>query len=123
MTFAQTPLHRALQALTKGRGSRLLGAGLCVALLSACTLSPDYHRPELNSTAAQFKHAEGWTQATPSDAIARGAWWEIYGDAGSMRWLKSLTAATRPWRNRKRNTARPRRWCAAAVQRCSQAWT
>ena len=90
MTFAQTPLHRALQALTRGRGSRLLGAGLCVALLSACTLSPDYHRPELNSSAAQFKHAEGWTQASPSDAIARGAWWEIYGDAGLNALVEEL---------------------------------
>jgi NodT family efflux transporter outer membrane factor (OMF) lipoprotein len=90
MTFAQTPLHRALQALTRGRGSRLLGAGLCVALLSACTLSPDYHRPELNSPAAQFKHAEGWSQATPSDAIARGAWWEIYGDAGLNALVEEL---------------------------------
>ncbi|NIE74774.1 efflux transporter outer membrane subunit [Pantoea sp. Tr-811] len=80
MTFAQTPLHRALQQLTRGRGSRLVGAGLCAVMLSACTLSPDYHRPELSSP-AQFKQAEGWTQANPSDAIARGAWWEIYGDS------------------------------------------
>jgi NodT family efflux transporter outer membrane factor (OMF) lipoprotein len=80
MNFAQTRLHRALQLLTRGRGSRLASAGLCVAMLSACTLSPDYHRPEL-STPAQFKQAEGWTQAQPADAIARGAWWEIYGDA------------------------------------------
>lgn len=81
MNFAQTPLHRALQRLTRGRGSRLVGAGLCAALLSACTLSPDYHRPAL-ATPAQFKQAQGWTQANPSDAIARGAWWEIYGDSG-----------------------------------------
>lgn len=81
MNFAQTPLHRALQMLTRGRGSRLVGAGLCAVLLSACTLSPDYHRPAL-ATPAQFKQAEGWTQANPSDAIARGAWWEIYGDSG-----------------------------------------
>ena len=80
MNFAHTRIHRALKLLTQGRGSRLLGAGLCVAMLSACTLSPDYQRPEL-STPAQFKQAEGWTQANPSDAIARGAWWEIYGDA------------------------------------------
>ena len=80
MNFAHTRIHRALKLLTQGRGSRLLGAGLCVAMLSACTLSPDYQRPEL-STPAQFKQAEGWTQANPSDAIARGAWWEIYDDA------------------------------------------
>lgn len=80
MTFAHSPLHRALQMLTAGRGSRLAGAGLCLVMLSACTLSPDYQRPEL-ATPAQFKQAEGWTQANPSDAIARGAWWELYGDA------------------------------------------
>lgn len=79
MNFAHTRIHRALRLLTQGRGSRLVSAGLCVAMLSACTLSPDYHRPEI-STLAQFKQAEGWTQANPSDAIARGAWWELYGD-------------------------------------------
>ncbi|MCO7514293.1 efflux transporter outer membrane subunit [Pseudomonas guariconensis] len=89
MNFAQTPLHRAFTRLTRGRGSRLLGAGLCVAMLSACTLSPDYHRPEL-STPAQFKQAEGWTQAKPSDALARGAWWEIYGDAGLNALVEEL---------------------------------
>lgn len=81
MTFAHDPLHRALQRLFRGRGSRLAGAGLCLVMLSACTLSPDYHRPELGSP-AQFKQADGWTQANPSDALARGAWWELYGDAG-----------------------------------------
>lgn len=89
MTFAQAPLHRALQVLTRGRGSRLVGAGLCVAMLSACTLSPDYHRPTLD-TPAQFKQAEGWTQASPSDAMARGAWWEIYGDPGLNALVEEL---------------------------------
>ncbi|MGG7596093.1 efflux transporter outer membrane subunit [Pseudomonas sp. WC1] len=79
MNFAHTRIHRALRLLTQGRGSRLVSAGLCVAMLSACTLSPDYHRPEI-STPAQFKQAQGWTQANPSDAIARGSWWELYGD-------------------------------------------
>ncbi|WP_430309725.1 efflux transporter outer membrane subunit [Pseudomonas sp. PONIH3] len=79
MNFAHTRIHRALRLLTQGRGSRLVSAGLCVAMLSACTLSPVYHRPEI-STPAQFKQAEGWTQANPSDAVARGAWWELYGD-------------------------------------------
>ncbi|NBK37943.1 efflux transporter outer membrane subunit [Pseudomonas soli] len=79
MNFAHSRIHRALRLLTHGRGSRLVSAGLCVAMLSACTLSPDYHRPEL-STPLQFKQAQGWTQANPSDAIARGAWWELYGD-------------------------------------------
>lgn len=89
MNFSQTPLHRALKLLTRGRGSCLVGAGLCLALLSACTLSPDYHRPTI-ATPTQFKQAEGWTQANPSDAIARGAWWEIYGDTGLNALVEEL---------------------------------
>jgi len=62
------------------RPARWLGIGLCVMFLSACAIGPDYKKPEM-TTPAQFKYAEGWTQATPSDALARGAWWELYGDA------------------------------------------
>ena len=71
---------RSRQQLLGARGSRLLACGLCLAMLSACTLSPDYQRPQTPAPAA-FKHAAGWTQANPSDALARGAWWELYGDA------------------------------------------
>ena len=62
------------------RGSRLLSLSLCGLLLSACAVGPDYQRPAL-SAPAQFKQAEGWSQAAPSDALARGAWWELYGDS------------------------------------------
>ena len=89
MNFAQTPLHRALQLLTRGRGSRLVAASLCGVMLSACTLSPDYQRPDM-ATPAQFKQAEGWTQANPSDAMARGAWWELYGDPGLNALVEEL---------------------------------
>lgn len=61
------------------RGSRLLSLSLCGLLLSACAVGPDYQRPAV-SAPAQFKQAEGWSQAAPSDALARGAWWELYGD-------------------------------------------
>ncbi|OCR21573.1 RND transporter [Pseudomonas syringae] len=64
-------------ALSAARG---LGVGLCVVLLSACAVGPDYHKPEM-AAPAQFKAAQGWRQATPSDSLARGAWWELYGDA------------------------------------------
>jgi NodT family efflux transporter outer membrane factor (OMF) lipoprotein len=58
---------------------RTIGVALCALLLSACAVGPDYKQPDM-PTPAHFKQAEGWTQANPSDAIARGAWWEIYGD-------------------------------------------
>ncbi|WP_394236820.1 efflux transporter outer membrane subunit [Pseudomonas anguilliseptica] len=48
--------------------------------LCACALGPDYQRPQLQ-TPAQFKQIEGWTQAQPGDALARGNWWQLYGDS------------------------------------------
>ncbi|KFE57613.1 RND transporter [Pseudomonas syringae] len=60
--------------------ARTFGLGLCALLLSACAVGPDYKTPEM-PTPVQFKAAEGWKQAAPSDAMARGAWWEVYGDA------------------------------------------
>lgn len=70
---------RSLFNFATARGSRLLSLSLCVALLSACAVGPDYQRPQ-TAELAQYKQAEGWTQANPSDALARGAWWELYGD-------------------------------------------
>ncbi|PWB33958.1 RND transporter [Pseudomonas sp. SDI] len=78
--------------LLGARGSRLLSASLCLLMLSACSLSPDYHRPEL-AAPVQFKQAEGWTQANPSDALARGAWWELYGDAQLNGLVEQLNAS------------------------------
>ena len=54
------------------------------ALLSACAVGPDYQRPTTASPAA-FKEApaaaEGWFPAAPADALDRGPWWELFGDA------------------------------------------
>ncbi|QVM87459.1 efflux transporter outer membrane subunit [Pseudomonas lalucatii] len=49
-------------------------------LLGGCMLGPDYQRPELPAP-AQFKQIEGWKAASPGDALERGAWWTLYGDA------------------------------------------
>ncbi|WP_272887178.1 efflux transporter outer membrane subunit [Stutzerimonas stutzeri] len=47
--------------------------------LGACTLGPDYQRPDL-PMAAEFKQAEGWKAAAPADVLQRGDWWTLYGD-------------------------------------------
>ena len=70
---------RSLFNLATARGSRLLSLSLCVAMLSACAVGPDYQRPQ-TAQIARYKEAEGWRQANPSDSLARGAWWELYGD-------------------------------------------
>jgi len=47
-------------------------------VLSACTVGPDYVRPD-TPVPAQYKEA-GWKVGEPFDAIDRGAWWSIYKD-------------------------------------------
>ncbi len=74
---------RSLLNLATARGSRLLSLSLCVAMLSACAVGPDYQRPQ-TAEVAQYKEAEGWRQANPSDALARGAWWSCMAISSSM---------------------------------------
>ncbi|VVP68863.1 efflux transporter outer membrane subunit [Pseudomonas fluorescens] len=78
--------------LITARGSRLLSLSLCVAMLSACAVGPDYQRPQ-TAEPAQYKAAEGWRQANPSDALARGAWWELYGDRQLNDLIEKLNSA------------------------------
>src|SRR5215467_16293081 len=47
-------------------------------VLSACTVGPDYVRPEA-PVPKQYKEA-GWKVGEPLDAIDRGAWWSVYKD-------------------------------------------
>jgi NodT family efflux transporter outer membrane factor (OMF) lipoprotein len=53
---------------------------LLLLLLSGCAVGPDYKRPDA-PISAEFKEAnDAWKQAQPRDEIARGTWWEIFGD-------------------------------------------
>ena len=59
---------------------KLLAMTAVFALLSACTVGPDYVRPSVETPAA-FKEAGNWKPAQPQDDVHRGKWWEIYHDA------------------------------------------
>ncbi|MGE8143848.1 efflux transporter outer membrane subunit [Pseudomonas frederiksbergensis] len=78
--------------IAMARGSRLLSLALCMALISACAVGPDYQRPQ-TAEPAQYKEAEGWRQASPSDSLARGAWWELYGDRQLNGLIEQLNSA------------------------------
>ena len=55
-------------------------AGFSVAL-SACTVGPNYKRPDAAGVTAAFKEAPpGWTLAQPQDTAPKGEWWSIYHD-------------------------------------------
>ena len=66
--------------MTRAPFARTFVSLLLAGVLGGCTLGPDYQRPEL-AEPAQFRQVEGWKSAAPADALERGDWWALYGDA------------------------------------------
>jgi len=60
-------------------GSILGMSGATLALMTACSVGPDYVRPSMISPDA-YKELDGWKIAHPRDDLARGPWWEIFAD-------------------------------------------
>jgi NodT family efflux transporter outer membrane factor (OMF) lipoprotein len=58
---------------------RWLLLGCAGVLLAACTVGPDYQRPDA-PVATDFKELKGWTPVAPADALDKGAWWSVYSD-------------------------------------------
>ena len=52
---------------------------LCLLILSACKVGPNYHRPDA-PLANAWKEQAPWRTANPQDSIPKGAWWTIFGD-------------------------------------------
>ena len=50
-------------------------------LLSACSATPPYRQPEMPVPAAFKEAGATWAPAAPADALDRGPWWELFGDA------------------------------------------
>jgi NodT family efflux transporter outer membrane factor (OMF) lipoprotein len=64
------------------KSAGLKGVVGAAAILSACTVGPDYERPAAPVT-ARFKEAKappGWKLGQPIDMAQRGDWWSIYND-------------------------------------------
>jgi NodT family efflux transporter outer membrane factor (OMF) lipoprotein len=69
--------------------TRFGGAGVlaCILFASGCMVGPNYKRPAAPVPVAykepptsNYKEANGWKPASPSDALIKGKWWEIYND-------------------------------------------
>ena len=76
----QYSIQRELTPLAgrvKVKAAGMLMVASCT--IAGCTVGPDYVRPTMQSPAG-YKETEGWKVAQPQDAIARGKWWEMYGD-------------------------------------------
>jgi NodT family efflux transporter outer membrane factor (OMF) lipoprotein len=59
--------------------ARTISALGALALLSACTVGPDYVRPDAPVSVA-YKELEGWKRAEPQMAASGAPWWRIYND-------------------------------------------
>jgi len=60
-----------------------LSLSLSLAATAVAAVGPDYHLPSAPIPAAYRDlpaDLGSWKSATPSDGLARGAWWKIYGD-------------------------------------------
>lgn len=73
--------HRA--AILSGRVFKsFAGLVFAIALISmlGCTVGPNYHRPTV-PVAPSWKEQPPWRTATPHDSLAKGDWWNIFGDS------------------------------------------
>ena len=58
-------------------------AALCavaITIFAGCTVGPNYVHPTAEVPTDFKETPANWKQAQPSDAIAKGKWWEIYQD-------------------------------------------
>jgi NodT family efflux transporter outer membrane factor (OMF) lipoprotein len=68
-----------------------------VAALTGCAIGPDYRRPSAAAPAA-YKEAPTeagatWFPAAPADALDRGDWWRLFGDAELDRLMAQVEPA------------------------------
>src|ERR1039458_4200264 len=59
----------------------LLACFVPILLFTGCEVGPRYARTNVPAPPAYKELPPDWTTAQPSDAIARGQWWEIFQDA------------------------------------------
>ena len=59
---------------------RACGVTMTLAL-AACAVGPAYTPPETPAVPPAFKELGDWKPATPLDEVARGKWWEAFGDS------------------------------------------
>jgi outer membrane protein TolC len=60
-------------------GASAVFFGMAALLLGGCTVGPNYQRPSTD-VPADYQESADFKAARPSDEIAKGKWWEVYGD-------------------------------------------
>jgi multidrug efflux system outer membrane protein len=65
---------------------------IAIALLTGCTVGPNYHRPPAPAPEA-YKTEAPWRVAAPKDSLPKGAWWEVYNDPELNEYEQQLLKA------------------------------
>jgi len=90
---------------------------LWLALLAgSCSFAPPYHVPASTPVPSQYQELDGWQPANPTDAVARGDWWQLFKDP-QLNDLETKAAAG----NQNLNAAYARLQQARAQTRISRA--
>lgn len=79
-------------------GALVVAASLGLLAFGGCTIGPKYVRPSASTPAAYKEPGQEWKVAAPSDAINKGAWWEIYQDPQLDALEDQVTAANQSLR-------------------------
>jgi NodT family efflux transporter outer membrane factor (OMF) lipoprotein len=67
--------------------------GLAAMLVDGCTVGPKYVRPTTEVPPDYKEASKNWKTAQPSDAMAKGKWWEIYNDPRLNSLEEQVTAS------------------------------
>jgi outer membrane protein, multidrug efflux system len=65
-------------AMGRAAGTTMLAVA-CMLAPGCMTVGQDYQKPR-EALPASFKESGPWKEAAPGDLIARGEWWQIFGD-------------------------------------------
>ena len=63
-----------------------------LALFNGCAVGPNYQRAEVDAPANFTGDGITWKEASPQDNLAKGQWWEMYGDS-QLNDLETLASA------------------------------
>ncbi len=78
------------------RRAASVAAAVVALWFSGCTVGPNYKRPSVD-VPSSYKEPppQGWKEAAPHDEIAKGNWWEAFGDS-QLNDLETQALASSP---------------------------
>jgi NodT family efflux transporter outer membrane factor (OMF) lipoprotein len=90
--------------------------------LAACSVGPDYVRPQMDIGPAVFKEGQNWKPAQPRDLSADGKWWEMFGDPQLNALAEQVDISNQNLALAEATSAAPWRWCKVRARPIRPRW-